>query len=300
MIRPLTAILALIAAVGASCEPAADTTTTAERASGANVLWKVPGESNSVYLLGSVHLLRETDYPLPAAYEAVYADAEKLFMELDMDDIDMVAIAQSMLNAGMIVDGSSMPALLGEERWEQAREMAASLDLELERLAALEPWFAALTVIELQMLKLGFDPKLGVEFHFLERARNDAKPIEGLETVDEQVSFFDNMPMETQSRFLVKTLEDAQDLESGIGTIISAWREGDLAALRGEMGKGFDGFPDVYDVLVLRRNQAWSKTIAALLDDEDDYLVIVGALHLVGPDSVVRMLHEMGYEPRRL
>jgi len=265
-----------------------------------HILWEVAGKTNQVYLLGSVHLLREDDYPLPAIYGRVYDEAEKLVMELDMDDIDLLQMQQQMITAGMTTDGRSLQQILGETQWRKASAMAESMDIELEMLNSVEPWFAALTVVELQMLKLGFDPSLGVEFHFLRRAQADSKPIEGLESVAQQITFFDRLPLETQSRFFLKALEDAQTIDEGIEDLINAWRSGNTAAMHDELTEGFDGFPTVYDSLVVRRNQAWVRNIADLLDDEDDYLVIVGALHLIGDDSVVGLLSAQGYSLKQL
>lgn len=266
---------------------------------GRHMVWEVQGKSNSVFLLGSIHLLRPQDYPLPAVYDEVYAEAEQLVMELDMDDLDLSSIQREMMTAAMISDGS-LRDLLGEEAWNTARQAAAGMDIQLEMLGAVEPWFAALTIVELQMVKLGFNPALGVEFYFLERARNDGKPIAGLEAIEEQISLFDDMPLDTQRRFLLKTLDDASKIDDDIDTLISAWRDGNLAVMRSELTQGFDGFPQVYNSLVAARNINWLADITDLLDDEDDYLVIVGALHLVGEDSLVKLLDERGFRLKRL
>jgi uncharacterized protein YbaP (TraB family) len=184
--------------------------------------------------------------------------------------------------------------------WNEASKAADTLDIELEMLNATEPWLAALTIVELQMAKLGFNSSLGVEFHFLNRALQDSKPIQGLETIEEQVAIFDQLPVDEQSRFLLKTLEDAQTIEEGLDALIEAWRAADLGKMRQELIDGFDGFPGVYDALVVQRNRTWTADIEALLDDEDDYLVIVGALHLIGEDSVIRQLQDRGHRVDQL
>lgn len=265
-----------------------------------HILWQISGETNTVYLLGSVHLLRKEDYPLPAIYDAVYAEAESIIMELDMDDLDPMHIQQHMMTTGMVEEGNSLQLILGDTVWEEASALADTLEIRLDMLNATEPWLAALTIVELQMAKLGFDSSLGVETYFLNQALKDKKPIQGLETIEEQIDIFDRLPLEEQSRFLLKTLQDAQSIEAGLDELIAAWRSGDLATMHDELIKGFEGFPGVYESLVAQRNRAWTRDIEELLDDQDDYLIIVGALHLIGKDSVIRQLSKMGYDISQL
>ncbi|NNF66020.1 MAG: TraB/GumN family protein [Gammaproteobacteria bacterium] len=267
---------------------------------GSHILWQIEGDTNTVYLLGSVHLLREDDYPLPAIYDQVYADAETLVMELDMDDLDPVRLQQYMIRTGMPEDGQTLQQLMGEAEWNKALNTASSLDINLELFNNTEPWLAALSIVELEMLKLGFDPTLGVEYHFLQRARDDSKPIEGLESAEEQIAVFDNLPIDVQLRFLLKTLEDIETIEEGLDTLIGAWRSGNLVVMQDELIKGFNGFPGVYDALVVKRNAEWTEKLDELLDARDDYLIIVGALHLIGPDSVIEQLRSRGYKTRQL
>ncbi len=259
------------------------------------LLWQVDGDSNTVYLLGSVHLLRAEDYPLPLVFEKAYLESERLVMELDMDDLDPVAIQQSMLGAGIITGGDDLRTLLGEQMWADAAAEAATIGIELDAFSFAEPWLVALTIIDMQMTRIGYNPQDGIEIHYTNRAQQDAKPVTGLESVGEQIAFFDELPLATQRRFLLKAIEDARELQPGMDRLVSAWRSGDTATLEQEMLVSFDEFPELYESLVVGRNRRWAQALEALLDDEDDYLVIVGALHLIGDDSVIAMLRAAGH-----
>lgn len=263
-------------------------------------LWKVDGTHNSVYLLGSIHVLRADDYPLPALLNSVYSDAERLLMELDMDEFEIEDSRRAMLKMGIDPGGARLPQLLGQPTWDQAHQMAAALDIDLESLAAFEPWVVALSVIDIQMRRLGFEASHGIESHFTQRAMADGKTIDGLETVIEQLALFDRLPPDTQSRMLIKSIDDAQHIESSMETLVEAWRYGDDAALEREMIASFGGFPALYDALVIRRNRAWVDALEGLFSDTDDYLVIVGALHLVGKDGVVELLRQRGFKVTRV
>ena len=148
----------------------------------AGMLWRVKGENNSVYLLGSVHMLRESDFPLPGDIESAYADAESLVMELDMDDLDPLAVQTLFFKLGTLPDETTLAELLGETRWREAGEAAARLGIDMSMLNRVKPWWAAITIVQLELAKIGFNPALGLEGYFARRAAEDGKSIEGLET----------------------------------------------------------------------------------------------------------------------
>lgn len=121
-------------------------------------LWKADGAGNTVYLLGSVHLLRREDHPLPAVIDAAYDDAETLFMELDMDDLDPLAMQATVNRLGMLDEGQSLRDVMGEDLYEEALRAAESLDIPLDMLARTEPWYAAITIEQLALTRIGFNP----------------------------------------------------------------------------------------------------------------------------------------------
>ncbi len=265
----------------------------------AGMLWRVAGESNSVYLLGSVHMLRESDFPLPGDIEAAYEDAEVLVMELDMDDLDPLAVQGLFFTHGTLPADQTLASLLGPELWSEAHTAAGRLGLDLGMLNRIKPWWAAITIVQLQLAKLGFNPELGLEGYFATRATGDDKPIEGLETAAYQIGLFDAMAMDRQVEMLMKSLDDATTLEQDMGELLAAWRGGHTDKLAQLQSETFREFPALYDSLIKTRNENWVAGLAGLLDDEQDYLVVVGALHLVGEDSVPAGLAKLGYEVSR-
>ena len=257
-------------------------------------LWEVEGETNSVYLLGSIHLLREDDHPLPAVIDRVYADAEIIVMELDMDDLDPAYTQAAFNRAGVMTDGTTLADLMGDERYATAEEAAAAIDIPLDMLAQSEPWLAAMTIELMMLYRIGFNPMLGVEMTMLNRATADGKPVEGLETVDEQLAFLDGLPLEAQREMLLQTLDQGASLNESIDDIIGAWHRGDTAALAAQLLVSIEAQPELHEALLVDRNHRWTETILAWLDDDRDYLVIVGALHLVGDAGVPALLADRG------
>lgn len=263
-------------------------------------MWQIEGGTNRVYLLGSIHLLRADDHPLPAVLEAAYADAESLIMELDMDDIDPVVLQSLTSEYGLIAGDGSLRELMGEARYQQAATAAERIGVPLDMLARTEPWLAAITVEQLILTRIGFNPAYGIEMHMTTKAVEDQKPVTGLETIEEQLKFLDNLSLDAQISLLLQTLEEGAELDTGMDDMVRAWREGDTDYLEDEMLVQLQNYPELYQVIVAKRNRRWLASIEALLDDEDDYLIVVGALHLVGDDGVPELLKKRGLRVRQM
>ncbi len=259
-------------------------------------MWLIEGESNRIYVLGSVHLLRSQDHPLPAVMEEAYQDAEALIMELDMDDLDPVALQADTNRLGMLEEGVTLEDVIGAELYAEALAAAQSIRIPLDMMSQSEPWLAAITIEQLILMRLGFNPLYGIELHMTTKAVQDGKPITGLETAVEQLSFFDNMSLEAQTDLLMQTLTESQKAEGLMDDMIDAWRHGDLEFLQENILAELEDYPELYATIVADRNRRWVDDIVELLDDADDYLIIVGALHLVGEDGAPSLLSQRGIE----
>lgn len=260
------------------------------------MMWQMSGDNNSVYLLGSVHLLRKEDHPLPAIIDEVYGEAETLIMEMDMDDVDPIEAQKLVTELGLIEDDRSLSDLMGPSLYAEAEVFAANVNIPLAMLASTEPWLAAITVEQLMLTRIGFNPEYGIENHLASKAGSDRKEIIGLETVRQQLEFLDNMTIESQRSLLLQSLEDSNEIETVMEDLIHAWRYGDLEFLEREMLAEMKEYPELYKTIVVDRNRNWVERIDALLSDEDDYLIVVGALHLIGDDGVPALLAERGRE----
>jgi len=263
-------------------------------------LWIAEGASNTVYLLGSVHLLRKEDHPLPSVIDAAYDDAETLFMELDMDDLDPLATQATINRLGMLDEDQSLRDVMGEDLYEDALLAADALDIPLDMLAQTEPWFAAITVEQLVLTRIGFNPLYGIEMHMMTKAIQDGKAIQGFESVEEQLEFLDGLSLEAQRDLLMQTLAEGANIRDIMDRLISAWRMGDIAYMEENLLADIADYPELYESIVADRNRNWANTIDELLGDDEDYLVIVGALHLIGQDGVPQLLESRGYTVNQL
>lgn len=262
-----------------------------------NVLWTVHGEHNTVYLLGSIHVLRPGDGELPRAALEAYADAERLVMEIDLDDPEVAsptALLGAMQRAALLPEGETLRSALGED-YAAIMARARESGLELGALDRFAPWFVATMLLQLELAQRGFKPELGIEQQLADRAARDRKPIEGLETAGQQFAVLAGLPLPEQKRFLMMSLGETERLDAEIEDLLTAWRSGDTDALEEMLSAAYREFPELYGPLTEDRNRAWLERLEELLEDRDDYLVVVGALHLVGRHSVVDLLRQRGH-----
>ncbi len=261
-------------------------------------LWEITGTRNRVLLLGSIHTLRPSDYPLDPAITAALDEADIVYMELDMDDLDPAATAGTLAELARDPRGRQLPELLGPAAWSDALKQGQKIGLDLTPLVGFEPWYAAIIVTQLRLDQLGFDPSLGVESQIVVNASKSGKQIRGLETLAGQLQALDTLSPAAQRTFLQLTLEEAATIGDEVDALVSTWKAADAPALDREMLDSVRQQPEVYRSLIVRRNQAFSKAIARLANDTNDYLIVIGTLHLVGPDSVLNMLARDGLQTR--
>jgi len=271
----------------------------AAHAQGHSPVWVAQGKHNTVYLAGSVHYLSPAE-KLPPALDAAYARAKKVVMEIDLSSVDQAEAQATMMSLGLLPDGQTLEHELGAQTYRTVQERVEKFGLPVEMMAQFQPWLAALTITQLQLTSMGLDPNSGVEQRLLTRATADGKPIEGLETLEQQLGLLASLPPAQQRQFLLYSLQDADDESKELNQLLTAWRSGNTAALATLLQHNFDQFPELYRPLTVERNRRWLARVEELLDGPDDVLVLVGTLHLVGKDSVVDLLQKAGYQVKQL
>ncbi len=274
------------------------------------LLWKVSDADNSVYLLGSFHLLRPGDYPLSADVDAAFDDAESLLFEMPPEEMESPALAMQMMQAALRSDGTTLDSELSPET---AVKLQAWLDangasgggtmLSSGVLQSFEPWFVALTISITDMTKAGLDPALGLDRHFAEAAQAAGKPTGGFETGAQQVAFLDGMGHQEQLQFLRETLDESAQGGKAVDKLHVLWRAGDAGDLwTGLAADMRRDYPQLYQHINVERNDAWLPKIEQRLEapGSDDTLVVVGSLHLLGSDGLVEKLRAKGYKVERI
>jgi hypothetical protein len=200
----------------------------------------------------------------------------------------------------MLPQGTVLEDVVDEEVYRLVEQHLRELGVDVAQLERFEPWFLAITVLELGMRKIGFQAERGVERYVLDRAQAAGTEIVGLETLEFQIGLFDALPPEQQQALLEQTLGEIDEGAAALGEMVTAWRDGELESLSAELLEEFDQFPGLYETIVTKRNRAWVPALERMLADGRRRLVVVGALHLVGPDNVIDQLRERGHDVERL
>ena len=260
-------------------------------------LFVMADADSKVYLLGSVHLLPEGALPLPPVVEAAYADADVLAFELDLDAAQ--AGAATLMQLGM--DGASIADVLTADQKAAFDAFAAGAGLPQGALDAFEPWMASMTLSVLAMQKAGMAGE-GVDAHFSARAKADGKERVAFETAGQQIRLFDELPMDDQVAMLMAGIdEDVDSVGVYLARMIDLWSMGEDEVLAALMNEGIGETSTLRSALLTDRNRAWVPQIVSLLERQgEDALVVVGAGHLIGDESVVEMLRASGYSVERL
>jgi uncharacterized protein YbaP (TraB family) len=263
-------------------------------------LWEVQGTANRVFLLGSIHFLRTKDYPLPQAFTDTYAAADIVVMEIDLSRLDPAEMLASIQRLAIDSQGRDLEKLLGARAYRNSLELAAEIDIDLVAMSPFEPWYAAMQITQLRLMQLGFDGAQGVDNHLLQKAMRDRKEVRGLETLEDQLGALDSLPLEDQRSFLLSTLEEAAVIDTALDNIVAAWKLGDVDVLETELMDGLGSQKKLYQQIVVQRNENWTASIIEFTKEPKNYLVVVGAMHLVGNDSVIRMLEDAGFSAKQI
>jgi uncharacterized protein YbaP (TraB family) len=262
-----------------------------------NLMYRVEGPSGAtVYMLGSIHVLTADAYPLSASVERAYGEAERVVFEVNLDSLQ--ARAGEMAPRGVWQNGGRLRDAIPADLYaqvEQASTRYPDSRIDMSVLDRLEPWMVALLLSQLEWARADLQARHGIDVHFEARAQRDGKGMGALESVDFQLGLMDGFSPGEQEEMLRQALDGLPRTEALMRDMVAAWRAGDAAGLdtlvNGSMGR----YPAFYDRMLTDRNAAWIPQIEQLIRGRDDVLVIVGAAHLVGDESVVAMLRARGY-----
>jgi uncharacterized protein YbaP (TraB family) len=260
-------------------------------------LWSLQTGSTTLFLLGSIHLLTADAYPLAPAIEQAYQTSRLVVFETDLAAFQDAAVQTRMIDLAKYPQGQSLFQNIALSTRRLLEKKLAPLGLPLESFAPFRPWFVAINLEVLEAQKMGFDPAYGVDLHFYAQAKHDAKQTAFLETPEEQLAIFAKMSPRDQNAFLDQTLQELDLMGELTSELIRYWRNGDTRRLHALLSKSFQKHPALYQRIIIERNKRWSEQIARMIGQHRNIMVVVGAGHLVGPDSIVEMLRRKGYQP---
>lgn len=297
--RAVRALVAIVIGLSLAATMAAAQESPATRDTSRSCLWEVTSEKGTLFLVGTVHLLKPGTPIVSPAAEAAFEQARTILLELDLDEAESPASRQLFARKALL-QGETLKDKVSSETLALAVEKTEALGLPFDRLSNLKPWSLSLTLTLFKLQTLGFDPRHGVDRYYFDRGKQAGKEIGALETMEFQLDLFDGMSDRLQEEFLQQTLAELDRLGEETEQLVQAWSGGEVEVLEELMQKSFEDYPGLYQRLVVERNKNWVLRIEPLLNRPGTTLVVVGALHLVGAESVVELLKKQGYTVKQL
>ncbi len=255
---------------------------------------------NHIYLAGTIHLLREKDYPLPDVFEQAYKDSARLIFELPPDSEGNGEVVQRMRKLGAYPDGDELSKHIDPGTYRRFVAWADKNDYSLEALKKLRPWFLSLIISNVEYQSLGATSEHGLDTYFEKRANDDKKPGAGLESVEFQITLFTGLTTHMQEELLVQTLNELETMQKDFDELLAAWRSGDLDNLHKFLFRDADKFPELMEEFLTKRNKAWVAPLEKYLKSGEHIMVLVGAGHLCGKDGLLELLKQKGCTVKQL
>ncbi|MEN8162975.1 MAG: TraB/GumN family protein [Acidobacteriota bacterium] len=300
MVR-LIVLVSLFAALSGSVG-AADSLPDAQAAEpdqGRNFLWRAMGSNGTeVFLLGSIHALPEDAYPLAVEIDEAFASAHSVYFEVDMEDTS--ALGGRMMAVGALPPEKRLSDVLDSETRDLLEAYLEKSGLSFGTVEAMKPWMAALVLTSIELMKAGFSADAGLDLHLAGRAHQEGKEVGAFETADYQIALFSEMDEDSSRAFLRYSLKDMDNVVSQLESLTEAWKRGNVAELSVLLTESFSDEPELFERLVTVRNLAWLPRVEELLKGDATAMVVVGALHLVGPGGLIEMLRDQGYRVEQL
>jgi uncharacterized protein YbaP (TraB family) len=274
----MTVLAAPFAAATAHAEPA---------------LWKVQAPQATIYLFGTVHVLKPGVVWRSAAIDSAIKAADTLWLEVP--NADDQAVMQPLVMKYGIDPAHPLSTRLDAPTKARFDAFLATLGVAPAQMDPLRPWMAGMAVSLLPLMKAGYDPNSGVEHVLKAEMKGAGKAVDGFETAEQQVHYLADIPSTQELEFFKQSLEDGEKSLTIVNDLVAAWSAGDEAKLETLLnGEMRDKYPDLYQRLLVERNRRFAQRIAELAKGKGVLFVAVGAGHLVGADSVQADLQKLG------
>lgn len=262
--------------------------------SGRGLIWAVEKDGRTSWLVGSLHLLTADAYPLPVSMTEAFASADTLVEEADPAELTSPEVTAQLMAKAFYPPGRSLQTELSPEAWRRVVDRAAKAGLPSAALDRMKPWMIAITLAALDLQRGGFDPALGIDKHFLDRARQSRKPARMLEGALEQMSMLERLSPQMQEALVREALDGAETELSQMTRIAAAWKAGDVSVIERLLVDTVKDSPAIYEALIVERNRRWMPALTGCFATARCF-VVVGAAHLAGPDGLVAALVAKGY-----
>lgn len=258
-------------------------------------VWEVKADGNSIYIGGTVHVLRPQDYPLPPEYDSAYIRSDQLVFEADMEKLGDQALLQQLMMKAMYAGDTTLETVISTEAYKALEAEYLKFNIPVSNLKKLKPSMVIITLTALKMKQLGLASD-GIDKYYFDKAKTDKKELSFLESIEDQIDIMVNMGIGDENEFVLYSLKDFDNMEEELMELIETWRDGSAKNMVRQINEMKMEFPEIYNKLLVERNEKWMPKIEAYLFDKKIEFIMVGALHLHGPDGILKKLKERNYE----
>jgi len=279
--------VALIWAVLFSCSSLPDSSQT-----GSSV-YKITKDGNTLYLGGSIHILRDGDYPLPRQFDRAFSQSSVLVLETDIQQIADENVVAYLASQMTLPAGQTLRSVLDPDTYSRLEAAFYDYGYLLQGESNLKPSLVINVLTSLQVQKYGFVEE-GVDAHYLQRAMNEKKAVAFLESIESQIDLIVTMGDGYENEFVLYSLQDMASTETDLAELVYEWKNGISSILVESLIEMREDWPDIYKAMVTDRNAAWMPQIERFLSSGTVHFVIVGLAHLHGPDGLLRQLEDLG------
>jgi hypothetical protein len=263
-------------------------------------VWMVKSGNTTVYLAGSMHILRASDHPFPAEFFRAYENSSQIIFETLTGEMEKPENMEKFMRVSVYSDGTTLRDHISPEAYARAESFCKVNNYPMNRFIYLRPIFFLMTLTVLQTNKLGADAKRGVDAFFKEKALNDGKMITGLETVEQQINFLTSLDSAMEESQILKSIDELKQIETLFLNAVNAWRKGDEKLIAKSYPERMKDFSQAYKSIITNRNKQWLKTIEKCLKEPGNTMLIVGLAHLPGEEGIINLLRKSGYEVVKL
>lgn len=259
-------------------------------------LWQISKNGHHLYLGGTIHVLKKTDYPLPIEFTHAFKKSDKLIFETDIEKAKSPEFGKKMTRMMMLPAGKSLKDALSKKTFNRLKQYLAAKNIPIDNFLGFKPSMIVLILTVIELKTMGMMEE-GVDEYFHKKSKLAGKSIGYFETVDEQLVFLQTMGQGNEDNMVMSSINDMSRMSSMMDLIKAAWLTGDEKKLvKVALEDMIHDFPSVYQTLLVKRNNNWIPHIERMMQDKQVEMILVGALHLVGQVGLLQQLRDKGYQ----
>lgn len=260
-------------------------------------VWKISDKnSHTMYIGGTIHVLRTSDFPLPKEFDEAYNQSDYVVFETDLSLANSQMLQQELAKKMMLPPNQNLSTILSAKTYAKLKDYVNDQGYKIEMFDHLQPWAVMLTLSQLKLLSIGIDQN-GVDSYYNQRSHSDCIPQRYLESIEEQSSILTEIGKGEEDAVVLQTLKDMKEFPVMMEWMVKEWRQGKTERLKRELVDEMrSSSPKMYRIILKQRNDAWMPKLLSMLHEEKRGFVLVGAMHLLGKDGLLEQFKRKGYK----